>query len=115
MEQYCGNCRYEDVAGCNYPCDVCVHGSGTATKWEPKPDSVNHPSHYNKGKIEVIDFISDQKLNFARGNAVKYVCRAGSKDPEKEIQDLEKAVWYINHEIKILKGDIENDTEKENT
>lgn len=78
-------------------------------------DSVNHPSHYNKGKIEVADFIADQKLNFDRGNAVKYVCRAGSKDPEKEIQDLEKAIWYINHEIKILKGDNENGTKEENT
>ena len=68
-------------------------------------DPVNHPAHYTKGKIEVADFIADQKLNFDRGNAVKYVCRAGSKDPEKEIQDLEKAIWYINHEIKMLKGD----------
>ena len=71
-------------------------------------DPVNHPSHYTKGKIEVADFIADQKLNFDRGNAVKYVCRAGAKDPEKEIQDLEKAVWYINHEIKMLKGETEN-------
>lgn len=68
-------------------------------------DPVNHPSHYTKGKIEVADFIADQKLNFDRGNAVKYVCRAGSKDPDKEIQDLEKAIWYINHEIKTLKGE----------
>ena len=75
-------------------------------------DPVNHPSHYTKGKIEVADFIADQKLNFDRGNAVKYVCRAGSKDPEKEIQDLEKAIWYINHEIKMLKGEKENGTEE---
>ena len=79
----------------------------------PVNDPVNHPSHYTKGKIEVADFIADQKLNFDRGNAVKYVCRAGSKDPDKEIQDLEKAIWYINHEIKTLKGDINNGTEKE--
>lgn len=79
----------------------------------PVNDPVNHPSHYTKGKIEVADFIADQKLNFDRGNAVKYVCRAGSKDPDKEIQDLEKAVWYIEHEIKMLKGDTENGTEKE--
>jgi hypothetical protein len=71
---------------------------------------VNHPSHYNKGKIEVWDFISDWKLNFDRGNAIKYICRAGSKDPEKEIQDLEKAIEYINHEIKTLKGETENGT-----
>ena len=74
-------------------------------------DPVNHPSHYTKGKIEVADFIADQKLNFDRGNAVKYVCRAGSKNSEKEIEDLEKAIWYINHEIKMLKGDIENGKE----
>ena len=75
----------------------------------PVNDPVNHPSHYTKGKIEVADFIADQKLNFDRGNAVKYVCRAGSKDPDKEIQDLEKAIWYINHEIKTLKGETENE------
>lgn len=77
-------------------------------------DPVNHPSHYTKGKIEVADFIADQKLNFDRGNAVKYVCRAGSKDPEKEIQDLEKAIWYIKHEIKMLKGEDADAAQKEN-
>lgn len=77
-------------------------------------DPVNHPSHYTKGSIEVADFIADQKLNFDRGNAVKYVCRAGSKDPEKEIQDLEKAIWYINHEIKMLKGEDADAAQKEN-
>lgn len=54
---------------------------------------VDHPKHYNTGKIEVIDFIEDQKLNFALGNAVKYICRAGKKYDAK--QDLKKAVWYI--------------------
>lgn len=66
-------------------------------------DPVNHPAHYNNGKIEVADFIADQRLNFDRGNAVKYLCRAGAKDPACEIQDLEKASWYIKHEIKTLK------------
>lgn len=65
-------------------------------------DSVNHPSHYNVGKIEVADFIADQKLNFDRGNAVKYLCRAGKKNPDKEIEDLKKAKWYIEHEIKTI-------------
>ena len=62
-------------------------------------DNVNHPSHYTDGKIEVIDFIEDKGLNFHRGNAVKYIARAGKKDPAKEIEDLQKAVWYLNHEI----------------
>ena len=71
----------------------------------PKDDAVSHPSHYTVGKIEVIDFIEDKGLNFNRGNAVKYLCRAGKKDPAKEIEDLEKAMWYINHEIERLKGE----------
>lgn len=59
-------------------------------------DIINHPSHYTDGKIEVIDFIEDKKLNFHRGNAIKYISRAGKKDPQKEIEDLEKAIWYLN-------------------
>ena len=66
-------------------------------------DIVNHPSHYTDGKIEVIDFIDDKGLNFERGNAIKYICRAGKKYPDKEIEDLEKAIWYLNREIKRLK------------
>ena len=65
-------------------------------------DSVNHPSHYTSGKIEVIDFIEDKHLNFNRGNAVKYISRAGKKDANAEIDDLRKAKWYIEREIKRL-------------
>ena len=65
-------------------------------------DIINHPSHYTDGRIEVIDFIDDKKLNFERGNAIKYICRAGKKDKSKEIEDLQKAAWYINHEIERL-------------
>lgn len=63
--------------------------------------SVNHPAHYNTGKIEVIDAIEDWGLNFALGNAVKYIARAAHKD--KQLDDLEKAEWYIHHEILKLK------------
>ena len=66
-------------------------------------DIVNHPSHYTDGKIEVIEFIEDKNLNYHKGNAIKYICRAGKKDPSKEIEDLQKAIWYINREIKNLK------------
>lgn len=69
-----------------------------------KNDIVNHPSHYTDGKIEVIDFIEGKGLNFHRGNAVKYIARAGKKNPEKEIEDLKKARWYIEREIKRLGG-----------
>lgn len=63
-------------------------------------NEVNHPSHYNIGKIEVIEYIEDKGLNFNLGNAVKYISRAGHKGgPYEYIQDLEKAIWYINREI----------------
>lgn len=56
-------------------------------------DAVNHPSYYNRGSVEVIDFIEDWRLDFSMGSFVKYICRAGHKDDR--IQDLEKAKWYI--------------------
>lgn len=67
-------------------------------------DQVNHPAHYTDGGIETIDYIEAKGLNFARGNAVKYISRAGKKDTAKEIEDLEKAVWYLNRELERLKG-----------
>lgn len=65
-------------------------------------DIVNNPSHYTSGNIEVIDFIEDKKLGFCLGNVVKYVARAGKKDPSKEIEDLKKAEWYLKRRIKEL-------------
>lgn len=66
---------------------------------DPPDDPVNHPAHYTDGSIEVIDFIEDKNLGFHLGNAVKYIARAGKKDPEKTIEDLKKAVWYLNRRI----------------
>lgn len=61
-------------------------------------DPVNHPTHYTSYKgLEVIDLT--EQMNFNRGNAVKYICRAGLKNPDTEIEDLEKARWYIAREI----------------
>lgn len=68
-------------------------------------DAVNHPAHYTDGKIEVIDYIEDKKLNFNLGNAVKYISRAGKKNKSKEVEDLQKAVFYINREINRLEGE----------
>lgn len=65
-------------------------------------DPVNHPKHYTDGKIEVIDFIEDKGLDFCLGNAVKYISRAGKKDPAKEVEDLKKAAWYLNRKIEKL-------------
>lgn len=78
-------------------------------------DAVNHPSHYTDGKIEVIDFIEDKKLPFHLGNVVKYVSRAGKKDPAKTIEDLKKARWYLDRYIHMLElaaaGDTDGDEE----
>jgi len=66
-------------------------------------DSVNHPSHYAEGwsnGAEVIDIT--ENLNFNCGNAIKYIARAGRKDAMKTIEDLKKAGWYINRELKRL-------------
>ncbi|KKN22083.1 hypothetical protein LCGC14_0918890 [marine sediment metagenome] len=63
-------------------------------------DPVNHPSHYTFGKFEVIDVIEDWDLGYHLGNAVKYIARAGHKDDE--IQDLQKARFYLDRYIKLL-------------
>ncbi len=65
-------------------------------------DAINHPSHYTCGSIEVIDFIEDQKFPYHLGNAIKYICRAGKKDPSKTEEDLRKAIWYLNRYITLI-------------
>jgi hypothetical protein len=63
-------------------------------------ETVNHPSHYNmhpKG-IEVIDVI--EHMDFCTGNAIKYIMRAEHKN--NEVEDLKKAVWYLNRKIETL-------------
>lgn len=61
--------------------------------------NVNNPPHYKDGGIETIDFIEAKQLGFNTGNAVKYISRAGKKDPTKYTEDLRKAVWYLWREI----------------
>ena len=81
-------------------------------------DHVNHPPHYNwlidKCGIEVIDIA--RHLDFDLGNAIKYILRAGKKPiiskeniniNKAAIQDLQKAIWYINDKIKMLENEID--------
>ena len=66
---------------------------------------VNHPSHYG-GKdnvYECIKVIDAWKLSFCLGTAIRYICRAGQKPDNSDIQDLEKAIWYLQHEVEIRK------------
>lgn len=62
-------------------------------------DPIN-PAHYTAYPVEVIELT--ECMNFNRGNAVKYLARAGLKDPAKELEDLEKAAWYVAREIRRL-------------
>lgn len=59
---------------------------------------IDHPSHYNAGKYEVIDVIEDWKLDFHLANAIKYIARAEHKEHFK--QDIQKAIWYLERRIK---------------
>ena len=65
---------------------------------------LHHPPHYTMGGIEAIDVIEAWELGFCLGNAVKYISRAGRKDPDKTIEDLRKAEWYLRREIDRLEG-----------
>ncbi len=71
--------------------------------WEAVTDStldiVNSPDHYTAGGIETIDFIEAKQLDYHLANAVKYISRAGKKDPAKLVEDLQKAVWYLDRRI----------------
>lgn len=67
-----------------------------------KGSAVEHPPYYCAGRIEVIDFIEDQSLGFHLGNAVKYICRAGRKDPLKKKEDIEKAIWYLERHLLMM-------------
>ena len=75
-----------------------------------KEEKVNHPSHYNQGKYEVIDVILDWGLSFVEGNIIKYIARSEHK--ENRLEDLKKARWYLNYLIESLENnrdDVDND------
>jgi hypothetical protein len=67
---------------------------------------VNHPQHYGgeSNTYEVIKVIEALEMDFHLGNTFKYIVRAGKKGSDKEIQDLEKALWYLQRKIDLLKN-----------
>lgn len=67
-------------------------------------DPVKIPSHYNAGQIEVANFIADQGLDYNHGNVIKYVARAGKKNPDKELEDIEKAAAYLQMVYNVAQG-----------
>ncbi|MGI9136095.1 MAG: DUF3310 domain-containing protein [Candidatus Nanopelagicales bacterium] len=76
---------------------------------KPVNDPVNNPAHYTAGGIETIEYIkakltAEEFIGYLKGNVIKYTSRAGKK--QDTIQDLEKAQWYMNRQIKELKGEV---------
>lgn len=102
----CKGCPLEKTPNASHGCYSTDHDDMIVQNYEilfgkdKTEDVVNRPSHYTDGKIEVIDYIEDKKLGFCLGNAIKYISRAGKKDPSKEVEDLNKAIWYVKRRIK---------------
>lgn len=71
-------------------------------------EKINHPPHYGGDTtyeaIKVIEAWGIGGVAFCLGNALKYICRAGHKEGSKEIEDLEKAAWYLDRAIKLKKA-----------
>lgn len=101
--KYCPTClpKYSKVPK-RKEVDVILANMVANTLEEPEvkvveEDVINHPSHYTRGKIEVIDFIEDQQLPYHLGNVIKYIARAGHKGDK--LEDLKKARWYLDRYI----------------
>ena len=128
MEHKCNTCFYGSFDKRAHPCNVCegynkyvnvnVYNADTQAikMWddedalvfkkleqELKADNINSPKHYTKGKYEVIDVIEDWDLNFRLANTIKYVAR--HKHKGKPLEDLKKALWYLQREIDIYERD----------
>ena len=73
----------------------------------PEKEQVNHPQHYGgqDNPYEAIKVIDAWELGFSLGNTVKYISRAGKKGKDKELEDLRKALWYLEHHIKTIEKD----------
>ena len=102
--KYCPEClpKYSKVPKKKKEVDVTLANMIAKTLEEPEvkvveEDVINHPSHYTRGKIEVIDFIEDQQLPYHLGNVIKYIARAGYKGDK--LEDLKKARWYLDRYI----------------
>jgi len=71
---------------------------------ELQSDVVKNPKHYEQYEFEPVSFIMKNELSFWMGNVIKYVMRAGTKDDTDEVQDLKKAIRYIEMRINQLEG-----------
>lgn len=111
----CNDCKFFDVELNDFPCDSCIHGGGTTEHFDPinkgEPrEEVNHPQRYAGGKYECIDVMTDvfevdAVRNFCKLNAFKYLWREQNKNG---VEDIKKAVWYLNKLIELSENTNEN-------
>ena len=92
-----------DTNGNEIDAEDCINDAPTYAQEQladvERREAVNHPSYYTTGGIEAIDAIEAWGLGFNLGNVVKYIARAGRKTKDG-LQDLRKAAWYLDREIK---------------
>ena len=95
-EEYCFSKELEKVLNGDFTSNINFDVGN-------KEEMVNHPKHYNSDLSGVECIEVARYRNFNVGSALKYLWRCGLKNGNSDIQDLEKAVWYLNDEIKSLK------------
>jgi len=94
IEDFWGDSGTSTPSGKSETTPPTKNSSKTVTKYDP--------SHYKRGTIQVWDFIVDQQLDYLAGNCVKYICRAGHKDQESELDDWLKVKAYVERKIQSL-------------
>jgi hypothetical protein len=89
-----------------YNIDGAFWAQKQTKQMEENNEQVNHPNHYGgeSNPYEAIKVIDNWDLGFSLGNTVKYISRAGKKNKEKELEDLKKALWYLQHHIETLEN-----------
>jgi len=93
----------------SYRCEL-KHRWTVSFSGDSVEDVVNHPKHYEGKKFEVIEVIEEYGLNHNKACATKYVLRAGVKHKMREVEDLNKAIWYLRREVLLIKAAENGDT-----
>ena len=102
-EVNCEECIYYNMGdGCEY--SYCKKKYDDYY-YEEKEKNAIKPSHYKAGEFDVIAFCQLHNINFDLGNVIKYVTRAGKKENNSELQDLNKAMEYLKRRIEFIKGE----------
>ena len=110
-ERLCDSCVHSECSKSDNPistvvsCGVTVDCLDYKSVDSAKEVNVIKPSHYKAGEFDVIAFCQLHNINFDLGNVIKYVTRAGKKENNSELQDLNKAMEYLKRRIEFIKGE----------